>query len=89
MDIETGHFLISRVSYLTQTSKELSASRAERPVITGVRGFESQCRACGFQWTAGRSGRGAFTPTIGAVVVACPECEATETIALSVFLAAA
>lgn len=79
MDVKS-RFTVHAVVAKYRPSAEIRADRSPALVKVGVESARITCEICGEAWVARMTGRGRFVPTIGAIVITCPECGATEAV---------
>ena len=80
MTTKTENFLIGKVDYIEQGSKEIGSSARYN---VGVRKALIGCLKCGHSWSA--NDREGLRQAIGAIHIECPQCRTSEQVQPSVF----
>ena len=79
MKIESEKFAFTSVEYKYTASRELSP-RSLPPIASGINRANVHCKVCGHLWTAHDYGEGRIAPALGAFLIQCPSCDASESV---------
>jgi ubiquitin C-terminal hydrolase len=86
MPISTNNFSIAGVEKIYVTSKEIRSDlQAAMPKAVGVSALEVTCQSCNHSWTATKTNN-TLVPTLGNVLIVCPECTVKEIVGIAQFL---
>lgn len=85
MPIKSEKFIFKDVIWNKTESREISLQVQTPPIQTSVKSLTALCLACQKTWASNAAGEISIRPTIGGVLVTCPECGSTETVSNTAF----